>query len=1011
MNNAIARLTKNVAYFLILILLSITITPTIVFAQTTLNKGDFAVVGINTNNNSVCAGAATTDLISFVCFKQIETNTVLDLTDNGWERTTPGLFGDTEGVLRATYTGAVPIPPGEVITFLGINVPEVYQSPSHPGVWSFQNISGANPMNLNNGGDQIFFMQDGEWDIGTGALHDASYSGRILFGFNSRSIWEADGSTTQSNLHPEVSDCFHMEPSSGQSDFLKYTGPMNAATQLEWISRISDASNWSAFPNCDAYNTAEPDYPAPVTLPLAPSGMFIECTVCTGCGTVNDTLVFNLPETGGPFMTVYTDGQDTFNLTDIENGTLVPITITMDTEVTYISVTDANGCPVFSNFEGGAIITLEDGPIIDNPGNQTACSSFILPAITGSNLSADISYYTASGGMGVQFAPNDEITTTTTLFIYDDFLGCEAEVSFEITITNDIPEIDPISDQTICEAYILPEIIGTNLTGSQAYYDEPNGMGTQFLPGEQILQNTILFAFDGSEGCSDEESFEIVILPLPELALFSPQNISCIGAQDGAINFDLSGNGPFDLDWNVDALDGLENPTNLGPGTYELTVTDNNGCIAEATFEITEPTAISLNCGEVNPVSVEGGMDGLAEVELNGGTAPYDLSWTGPTIGQSMVDAGTIPIPNLAAGIYEVLIVDNNGCEATCSFSISDPGCTLTVGPNANNPDCEGDLSGSIDLVLAGGEPPFTFDWSDDTFDGQEDPINVPPGIYTVTVSDAGSCNIVETVSVLAPEALEIFTRIQAPVCFGENSGFIIIDSIVGGVAPFQFQLDGGPAVDIPGLPFPIGDLVAGTYDFSIQDANSCEQNTSIDIPSPPNRIVTLEPELFIDFGDSVEIRPVANFIPNTVVWNPNNFLTTPDSLITFARPLETVTYNLLAQDTSGCSATASITINVERNREIFIPNVFSPNGDGRNDRFAIFTGKEVAGVSTLQIFDRWGGQVFVASDFIPNDESLGWDGTYRGEPVNTGVYTYFAEIEFLDGQTEIWRGTVAVLR
>ena len=382
-------------------------------AQTVLNKGDFAVVGINTNNGTVCGGAATMDLISFVCFKAIENGTVLDLTDNGWERSAPNLFGDTEGVLRATYTGTDPIPAGEVITFLTINVPETYESPSHPGVWNFQNISGSFPLNLNNGGDQIFFMQDGEWDPGTTNLHDATYSGRILFGFNSRSVWDADGSTQQSNLHPEVSDCFHMEPSSGQSDFLKYTGPMDAATQLEWISRISDANNWSAFPNCDAYNNTAPDYPAPVTLPLAPSGMFIECTVCSGCGTINDTLIFNLPDSGGPFTIEYTDGFVTFIIPGVENGDTAPYTTNVDSEVGYISVTDANGCPVFSNFEGGANITLEEGPQIDNPGDQVACSSFILPEFSGSNLSNNIAYYTASGGMGTQFAPNDEITTST----------------------------------------------------------------------------------------------------------------------------------------------------------------------------------------------------------------------------------------------------------------------------------------------------------------------------------------------------------------------------------------------------------------------------------------------------------------------------------------------------------------------------------------------------------------------------------------------------------------------
>ena len=599
-----------------------------------------------------------------------------------------------------------------------------------------------------------------------------------------------------------------------------------------------------------------------------------------------------------------------------------------------------------------------------------------------------------------------------TLFIYDTFLNCEVEISFEITITNDIPDIDPIADISNCESIQLPDITGTNLSGNQAYYDAPNGTGNMFLPGDLVIESTTLFIFDGSPGCSDEESFLVEIFPLPELDTALPQNISCNGAADGSISIDVSGNGPFDFDWDVDALDGIEDPVGLNGGVYQVTITDANNCAIQASFNLTEPDALTLDCAELIPVSTIGGADGVAEIILNGGNVPYTISWTGPVTG--MVESpigGQISIPDLAAGIYDINVVDANMCEISCSFSITDPNCNLVVLADVNSPNCPQDESGSIELSLEGGTPPFTFDWNVDEFDGQEDLAMVLPGSYSVTVSDSESCNIVQTFSVEAASEIAIFTRVQAPICFGENSGFIILDSIIGGAPPYSFQINDEATESIPGLPFPIGDLTAGTYDLVISDQLGCFVESQINIASPPELLVELGPDQILEFDEVYQIQPVINFTPNTIVWNPESFLSNPDTLAPFSDPPQTITYNLLVQDSLGCSATDQITLTVDRNREVFIPNVFSPNDDGINDLFMIFGGKEIVEIPLLAIFDRWGGQIYENTTLTPNDESRGWDGTYRGEPLNTGVYTYFAEILFADGQIEILRGTIALIR
>jgi gliding motility-associated-like protein len=343
-----------------------------------IKPGDLAVLGINAHNPA-CSGLNSEDQYSFVCFKDIVAGTVLDLTDNGWERVNPGLFGDTEGTLRMTFNST--IPKGEVITISSINnnPGESYSCVSHPpGTIDFVNINvpSGNAMNMNSGGDQLFFMQGGTWNSGPGT-HDASYTGgNILFGF-STSDWDVSSGTSQeSHLHPDVASCFHMEPTIGQTDYLKYTGPMTAATQLDWIERIKNPANWTPFANCAAYNSAAPNYPQPIVLQILPNDMSISCLAnCGGCAPLSSTLTITLPGTGGPFDVVYTNGSQQFSLNNISDGHTVTVTVNSTTTFSLISVTDALGCPVYSNFNGEATLTVATPPVLNGvTSNSPICA-------------------------------------------------------------------------------------------------------------------------------------------------------------------------------------------------------------------------------------------------------------------------------------------------------------------------------------------------------------------------------------------------------------------------------------------------------------------------------------------------------------------------------------------------------------------------------------------------------------------------------------------------------------
>lgn len=106
-----------------------------------------------------------------------------------------------------------------------------------------------------------------------------------------------------------------------------------------------------------------------------------------------------------------------------------------------------------------------------------------------------------------------------------------------------------------------------------------------------------------------------------------------------------------------------------------------------------------------------------------------------------------------------------------------------------------------------------------------------------------------------------------------------------------------------------------------------------------------------------------------------------------------------------------AVLIAFESCREVYIPNVFSPNSDGINDRFLLQDGGDVTTVLQMRIFDRWGGMVFEQTNFLPNYAALGWDGRFRDKPASEGVYTWFAELIFKDGKQELFSGTVTLIR
>ena len=352
-------------------------------------------------------------------------------------------------------------------------------------------------------------------------------------------------------------------------------------------------------------------------------------------------------------------------------------------------------------------------------------------------------------------------------------------------------------------------------------------------------------------------------------------------------------------------------------------------------------------------------------------------------------------------GDYAAVFPDVHGCDSThvVHLSFFDP---IQLGVNVQG-SCPDQDNGSIEVTVFGGTAPFTYVWSNGSTGAKIS--DLPPGSYTVTVTDANGCQSVLTASFEEYPLISYDYAWGDVSCHGEGDGWISIQSPDAGLT---YSLNGGPFQSDTLFE----GLSGGEYALTIQDANGCVYEENLSLSEPPPIVVSLPAEVSIDLGESTILNGEV-FGQDTLiyVWTPAGGLDCPYCPEVVAQPLETTTYQLVVTDLNGCTATAYTLVQVNTNYSVFIPTAFSPNGDGLNDVFLLFGSTAVEEVLLFRIFDRWGDFVYEAYNFAPNMPEFGWDGTYRGKAADPGIYTYFASVRFVDGTEQVFKGQVHLVR
>ena len=565
----------------------------------------------------------------------------------------------------------------------------------------------------------------------------------------------------------------------------------------------------------------------------------------------------------------------------------------------------------------------------------------------------------------------------------------------------------------------IVETFGGPLTVGQTYYirvDARNGNSGSF----QLCINNFNQVPEPTSDCSDgvllcdKSSFTVQSVQGVGNNANEIDNTSCIQAEissvwykwtcdaPGTLTFTLSPNQPSDdLDFAVFELPNGIDDCNNKIMLRCMASGENVGQPLENWVACTGNTGLSLNA---------------TDTEEFPGCQPNDDNF--------------VAAINMEAGKSYALIV-NNFSNTGSGFSISWGGTGTFLGPLADfsvNPEsgvaCEEEL---VIIDASSFEAGNIISWEWNFGAGAVPPSAQTAGPHNIEYSSVGTKYVVLRVEsdagCIVTKVIEIeiepccpldndldisLINTEDPNCAGGSSGSISAGAI-GGFPLYEFSLDG---VNFSSF-FNFNSLSSGDYTIWVRDIKGCRDSINATLFDPPPLFVDAGEDVTINLGENTDLEAVVT--PATALvdysWMPDTFLTCYNCPDPTAEPPNTTTFTVTVSDQEGCTASDDVTVFLVKNRPIYIPNAFTPNGDGTNDSFTIYGGISARKIQMLRIFNRWGALIYEGQDIDLGDPTQGWDGTFKGETLQPDVFAFYALIEFIDDEVILYEGDLTILK
>ncbi len=522
--------------------------------------------------------------------------------------------------------------------------------------------------------------------------------------------------------------------------------------------------------------------------------------------------------------------------------------------------------------------------------------------------------------------------------------------------------------------------------------NQPPAGAVQQLSG--LSGGTYTVVVTDANGCS--AGADMVLQTLTSQVSVSADSAACFGGF-GRAEVAASGYPPFAHQWSNNASgSGIA----ASAGTYTVTVSDALGCTYVLQTAIAQPPVLTGQA-LAQPVRCFGDTNGRIALTAQGGTPPYQFEQGGQPV--------VPPLTGVAPGPYTFRLTDAKGCTALLSATVTQPE-PLSVTINVTDVRCSGDNTGSATAQTAGGTLPYAYAWSNGSAVASAQSLTA--GIYTLTLTDAGGCTLVSSATVREPAPYEPLFKVERQPCADRANGIL---SVLGFPPGTRYGLNRPTNTDVPRF----SGVGGGPLTLHVVDSTDCRFAYDFVMPALPALLGEAFSDTTIRLGDSAWLRVVVS--PQAVTassvrfqWvNPAAVLSGCDTCPTlWVRPLRTTPYVVEFITESGCRSESRILVSVVRDG-VYAPNVlYSEASQPDNQYFTLYSRPgALREIRLLRVFDRWGDLIFERRAFSPNTPAEGWDGRYRGQPLNPGVYVWYAEVEYFDGVIELLRGDVTLIR